>query len=87
MYVLIIWDNKVLNELKWIDFIQPNLLLSFKILNSTTFARTFIFFRFIYFEREWGGGEREGERILGSLRAGSMEPDAGLELRNREIMI
>ena len=44
-----------------------------------------IFFKFIYFERqrEWGRGR---ERIPGGLHAVSAEPDAGLELTNREII-
>ena len=47
-----------------------------------------IFFKslFIYFERErQGGTEREGERIPSGPCALSAEPDAGLELVNREI--
>ena len=55
----------------------------------------FSFFKFIYFEREegeregkHGEGQRErrGERIPSRLCTGSTEPNAGLELRNREIM-
>ena len=47
---------------------------------------------FIYFERERahahsrGGAERRGERISSRLCAKSTEPDAGLNLMNREIM-
>ena len=33
-----------------------------------------------------GASEREGGRIPGRLRTVSVEPDAGLELPNREIM-
>ena len=54
------------------------------------------FFTFIYVLRDierqstsWGGAEREGdtESEPGSkLRAVSTEPEAGLELTNREIM-
>ena len=46
-----------------------------------------------YFEKErkydWGRGretERETERITSSFHTVSEEPDAGLKLRNREIM-
>ena len=53
----------------------------------------FILFKFIYFESECGGGteregqrQREGERIPSRLHTVSTEPDAGLELTNREIM-
>ena len=57
----------------------------------------FFFYVYSFFERErehklgrnsWGGADREGDRIqTGSrLSAVSTEPDAGLELTNREIV-
>ena len=47
----------------------------------------FCFVLFIYFERQREqrrGGERRRRRIPGRLRAVSAEPDAGLELMDRE---
>ena len=47
------------------------------------------FLKFIYFEREyrWGReGEGERETIGSSLCTVSVEPEAGLELMNQEIM-
>ena len=49
----------------------------------------FIFFSvFIYFEREIEHASREGqrERIPGRLHTVSIEPNAGLQLMNHEIM-
>ena len=53
----------------------------------------FYFFKFIYFERERERAhmsrevaERGGERVPSRLEAVSTEPDAGLELKNHEIM-
>ena len=60
------------------SWIEPGCLAAFII----------IFFKFIYLERESGGGaERERERIPSRLRAVSAEPDAGRELTHREITI
>ena len=48
---------------------------------------------FVYFEREkecmhelWKGRERGRQRILSRLRTVSMEPNAGLDFMNNEIM-